>query len=33
MLEQIEWGVQNGRITKNGVLPLTNLFFENLISV
>ena len=33
MLEQIEWGVQNGPITKNGVLPLTNLFFENLISV
>ena len=25
MLRQIEWGVQNGHITKNGVLPLTSL--------
>ena len=23
MLEQIEWGVQDGPITKNGVLPVT----------
>ena len=27
MLRQIEWGVQNGPITKNGNLPLTTLFF------
>ena len=27
MLRQIEWGVQNGPITKNGVLPVTSLFF------
>ena len=26
MLRQIEWGAQNGHITKNGVLPLTSLF-------
>ena len=27
MLKQPEWGVQNGPIAKNGVLPPTNLFF------
>ena len=27
MLRQIEWCVQNGPITKSGVLPVTNLFF------
>ena len=26
-LRQIEWGVQNGPITKNAVLPVTTLFF------
>ena len=31
MLEQIEWGVQDGPITKNGVLPVTT--FENFVSV
>ena len=29
MLRQIEWGVQNGPITKNGVLPVKALFFWN----
>ena len=33
MLRQIECGVQNGPITKNGVLSLTTLFFEILIWV
>ena len=33
MLGQIEHGVQNEPITKNRVLPLTTLFFENLIWV
>ena len=33
MLRRIEWGVQNGPITKNGVLPVTSLFFENFVSV
>ena len=28
MLRQIEWGVQNGPMTRNGVLPLTTLFFS-----
>ena len=28
MLKQIEWGVQNGPVTKNGVLPVTALFFQ-----
>ena len=28
MLRQVEWGVQSGAITKNGVLPVTNLFFR-----
>ena len=27
MLRQIEWGIRNGPITKNGALPVTNLFF------
>ena len=27
MLRQIEWWIQNGPITKNGVLPVTTLFF------
>ena len=27
MLRQIEWGVQNGHIKKNGDLPLTSLLF------
>ena len=33
MLRQIEWGGQNGPITKNGVLPVTILFFWNFVSV
>ena len=33
MLGQIEWGVQNGPITKNGVLPVTALFFFNFVSI
>ena len=28
MLRQTEWGVQDGPITKNGVLPVINLFFR-----
>ena len=28
LLRQVEWGVQNGHITKNGVLPVTALFFR-----
>ena len=28
MLRQIEWSEQNGSITKNGVLPVTTLFFS-----
>ena len=27
LLRQIEWCVKNGPITKNGVLPVTTLFF------
>ena len=27
MLKQIEWEVQNGPITENGVLAVTTLFF------
>ena len=27
MSRQIEWGIQNGPIKKNGVLPVTTLFF------
>ena len=30
MLREIEWGLQNGHITKNGVLPLTTLFFRKI---
>ena len=30
ILRQIEWGAQNGPITKNGVLPPTPLFFSKL---
>ena len=33
MLRQIEWWVQNGPITENGVLTVTALFFENFVSV
>ena len=33
MFRQIECGVQNEPITKNGVLPGTTLFFENVVSV
>ena len=33
-LRRIEWGVQNGPIKKNGVLPVTTtFFFEKFISV
>ena len=28
ILRQIEWWLQNGPITKNGVFPVTNLFFS-----
>ena len=28
MSRQMEWGVQNGPIAKNGVLPATALFFR-----
>ena len=31
MIRQIEWGVQNGPITKNAILPVIISFFENLI--
>ena len=33
VLRQIKLEVQNGPITKNGVLPVTLPFFENFISV
>ena len=33
MLRQIELGVQNESITKNGVLLLTTLFFEDFVLV
>ena len=33
MLRQIEWGLKNGPITKNTVLPRTTSYFENLIGV
>ena len=33
MLRQIERGVQNRPIRKNGVLPVTTLFSENFVSV
>ena len=32
MLRQIEWGVQNRAITKNGVLAVTTLLFRKFIS-
>ena len=32
-LRQMEWGLKIGLIAKNAVLPLTTLFFEDLISV
>ena len=28
ILRHIEWGVQNGSITKNGVLPVTIIFWK-----
>ena len=28
MLRQIEWGVQNGRITEKGIFSVTTLFFQ-----
>ena len=31
MLRQIEWEVQNGPIVKNGFLPVTTSFLENLM--
>ena len=33
MLRQIEWRLQNGLITKSGVLPVTTLFFWKFVSV
>ena len=33
MLRKMEWWLQNGPISKNGVLPATTLFFENFVSV
>ena len=33
MLRQVEWGVENGPMTKNGILPATSLFFKNFVSV
>ena len=33
MLRLTEWGVPNGPITKNGLMPVTTLFFEHFISV
>ena len=33
MVRQIEWGVRNGPITKNEVLPVTTFLFENFASV
>ena len=32
MLRQIEWWIQNGPITKSGVLPVTTLFFWEICS-
>ena len=32
MLRQKEWQLQNGPITKNGVLPVTTLFFWKISS-
>ena len=31
MLRQIEWGLQNGPITKNTVLPVATLFFLKIL--
>ena len=34
MLRQIDWGVQNGPITKKGFSPVTNFFFfESFVSI
>ena len=33
MLKQIEWRLQNGPITKSGVLPVTTLFFGKFVPV
>ena len=33
MLRQIEWRLQNGPITKSGVLPVTTLFFRKFVPV
>ena len=33
MLRQIEWQLQNGPITKSGVLPVTTLFFGKFVPV
>ena len=33
MLRQIEWQIQNGTITKSGVLPVTALFFLKIFPV
>ena len=33
MLRQIVWQLQNGPITKSGVLPVTTLFFGKIVAV
>ena len=33
MGRQVEYGGQNGTITKNRVLPVATLFFENFVSI
>ena len=33
ILRQIEWRLQNGPITKSGVLPVTTLFFGKFVPV
>ena len=33
MIRQIEWWLQNGPVTKTGVLPVTTSIFENFVSV
>ena len=33
MLRQIEWRLQNGPITKSGVLPVTTYFFGEFVPV
>ena len=30
---KIEWGLDNGPITENAVLPIVTLFFENFVSI